>query len=178
MNQFEDNLWGSVVDQHGDDLARADAAIATRARRTRARPRVLAGSTLGLAGVGAALVLALGAAGSSPAPAYAITTNSDGSVLVKLTGIEAVPAAERELAAMGIHEWFDPAIGNGATPVGPVSCTPAPGESVSGPTVKVLLGTDGTGTVPSGQTGAGPWHLVSCSVHNGTFPGTGNTGAG
>ena len=38
---------------------------------TRARPRVLAGSTLGLAGVGAALVLAL--SGSAAAPAFAIT---------------------------------------------------------------------------------------------------------
>jgi hypothetical protein len=45
------------------DLAREERAgsqVATRARRARLRPRVLAGSTLGLVGVGAALVLALG----------------------------------------------------------------------------------------------------------------------
>ena len=42
------------------DLAReerATAAVATRTRQARLRPRVLAGSTLGLVGVGAAFVL-------------------------------------------------------------------------------------------------------------------------
>jgi hypothetical protein len=59
---------------------RAAGAAATRARRT--RPRLLAGSTLGLAGVGAALVLALGGTAAT-SPAYAITQKGDGSVFIK-----------------------------------------------------------------------------------------------
>ena len=164
---------------------RADAEFATRAggARSRRRPRILAGGTLGLAGVGAALVLALSAGGATAPPAFAVTKSADGSVLVKLGNVLEVPAAERELAAMGANEWFDPTIARGAAATSdPVNCTSAPGASgASGPPVKVLLGTDGTGTVPSGDTGAGSWHLVGCSVHSGTFPGpgnAGNTGAG
>jgi hypothetical protein len=83
MSQFEDNLWGSVVDRHGDELARADRPEPGRAGGGGVRrPRILAGSTLGLAGVGAALLLAL--SGSAASPAFAITKKSDGSVLVKL----------------------------------------------------------------------------------------------
>ena len=89
------------------DLAReeqANAPVATRARRARLRPRVLAGSTLGLAGVGAALLLALG--GSTAPPAFAITTSSDGSVLVKLnySTNQNLPQVNQKLAAMGTHE--------------------------------------------------------------------------
>ena len=69
------------------DLAReqraARPASAGRPRRKRLRPRILAGSTLGLAGVAAALVLALGGTAAT-APAFAITRASDGSVLVHL----------------------------------------------------------------------------------------------
>ena len=193
MSRFEDNLWGSVIDRHGEDLAAAGVAVRTRARRN--RPRLAVGGTLGLAGVGAALVLALGAGGAAAPPAFAITKHSDGSVLVTLTNVEAVPAAERQLAEMGIHAWFEPAIGPGAAPVnGPVTCTPAPSptsatgrglanatpsdakSATGGPPVKVLLGADGTSTVPSGEPGAGPWHLGACYLYTGTFPGTGNTG--
>ena len=193
MSQFEDNLWGSVVDRHGEDLAGVDAVVKTRARRSRSR--LWAGGTLGLAGVGAALVLTLGAGGAAAPPAFAITTSADGSVLVKLTTVEAVPAAERQLAAMGTNEWFENGIARGTAPVsGPINCTPAPSptsatgrgsakatlsgstSATGGPPVKLLLGKDGTSTLPSGQTGAGSWHLVTCHLYSGTFPGTGNTG--
>jgi hypothetical protein len=190
MNRFEDNLWESVLDQHGDDLAGADAPRTSRRTQGPPRRRMLAGGTLGLAAVGTGLLLALG--GSTVPPAFAITTNSDGSVLIHLTNVEAIPAAEQKLASMGIDEWFEDSIAPGAAPVsGPVNCTiptaaeaqqlrDATHQSSSGltttPAVKLLLGTDGTSTVPAGQTGAGPWHLVDCYLYAGAFPGTGNTG--
>ena len=115
------------------------------------RPRVLAGSTLGLAGVGAALVLALGAASSTPA--YAVTTNSDGSVLVTINQNSALPQANAKLTAMGIHEQVTIYIAPGpAAASGPVTCTPAPGANVSGPPLKVLVGKDGTEVIGSGQS--------------------------
>src|SRR5215469_15164209 len=87
------------------DLAREErAARPSGAGRGRLRRRILAGSTLGLAGVGAALVLALG--GSTAPPAFAITKSADGSVLLKLNYAtdQNLPEINAKLAAMGLHE--------------------------------------------------------------------------
>ena len=164
---------------------RADAVPATRARRTRPRPRVLAGSTLGLAGIGAVLVLALG--GSAAAPAFAVTKQDDGSVLVNLNynTDQNLPQVQRKLADMGIHEQLTIHMARGAATIsGPVICTPAPG--VSGPTVKVLVGSDGTEVIApghsAGNTAEGSFHLDHCVVSSDTGSGntgsSGNTGAG
>ena len=72
MSKFEDHLWREVVRQHGHDLEPAPPSPPrVKPPLRRARPRVLAGTTLGLAAVGAALALVLGAASSSPA--FAVT---------------------------------------------------------------------------------------------------------
>ena len=150
---------------------------------TRARPRVLAGSTLGLAGVGAALVLAL--SGSAAPPAFAITKEGDGSVLVQLNyqQNENLPQVNRKLTEMGTHEQITIYMATGAAAVsGPVTCTPGPGASLPRPPVKVLVGTDGTEVIAPGQsagnTGEGSFHLARCTVapDSDTGPGTGNTG--
>jgi len=163
------------------DLAReerADAVPAPRARRTRARPRILAGGTLGLVGVGAALVLALGGTAATT-PAFAITKSNDGSVLVHLnyTTDQNLPQVDQKLASMGIHENVGIRMAPGAATIsGPVTCTPSPG--VSGPTVKVLVGANGTEVIAAGQsagnTAEGSFHLVSCVTSSNT--GSGNTG--
>ena len=176
MTKFTDHLWRDLAREHGATLALADRPAPGRAALLR-RPRVLAGSTLGLAGVGAALVLALGAASSTPA--YAVTTNSDGSVLVTINQNSALPQANAKLTALGIHEQITIYMASGAAAVsGPVTCTPAPGVSnLPGPPVKVLLGTNGTEVIESGNTGAGTWHLGTCLL-TGDTGNTGNTGAG
>ena len=71
------------------------------ARRRRARPRILAGTTLALAGLAAALTLVFTAA-SSP-PAFAVTRNHDGTVSVKIMRLSGLPEANARLAAMQIH---------------------------------------------------------------------------
>jgi hypothetical protein len=179
MSKFTDHLWRDLVREHGPTLAQADRPEPGRARRP--RPRVLAGSTLGLAGVGAALVLALG--GSAAPPAFAITTNGDGSVLVNIKRLESLPAANHKLTAMGIHEQVTIYMATGAAAVsGPVTCTPGPGAGLPSPPVKVLVGTDGTEVIGAGQsggnTGEGTFHLDHCTVapNSDTGPGTGNTG--
>jgi hypothetical protein len=160
----------------------ADAAVATRARRTRPRRRVLAGSTLGLAGIGAALVLAL-SGGAATSPAYAITTNGDGSVLVKLNynANQNLPEVNHRLTTMGTNEQITIYMAPGAATVtGPVTCAPGPG--VSGPTVKVLVGTNGTEVIAPGQsagnTAEGTFHLDRCTTDNPGLGNAGNTGAG
>jgi hypothetical protein len=177
MSKFADQLWRDLVQEHGATLAHADRPEPGRAPLLR-RPSVLAGSTLGLAGVGAAIALALGAAST---PAYAVTTNGDGSVLVTINQTSALPQANAKLTAMGIHEQITIDMTSGAAAVsGPVTCTPAPGASnLPGRPVKVLVGTNGTEVIGSGNTGAGTWHLAACHLTGDTGSGnTGNTGAG
>jgi len=179
MTRYTDNLWGDLVREHGATLAHADRPEPGRAALLR-HPRVLAGSTLALAGVGTALTLGLTAATSTPA--FAITKSADGSVLVQISQATSLPQANAKLTAMGIHEQVTIYMrsGAGAAP-GPVTCTPAPG--VSGPALKVLVGKDGTEVIKPGttgdNTGAGTWSLAKCTTTGDTGSGnTGNTGAG
>jgi hypothetical protein len=81
-----DALFAQIVAEPGDPrLVQAPPEPSSRllARKVRlwtgARWRVLAGSTLGLAGAVVAIVLALSV--SEAPPAFAITHNADGSVL-------------------------------------------------------------------------------------------------
>ncbi len=66
----------------------------------RARPRVLAGTTAGLVGIGTAVALMLSAAGSSPA--FAVTRNHDGTVTVALRTFSAIRDANAKLAGAGL----------------------------------------------------------------------------
>jgi hypothetical protein len=132
-------------------------------------------------GVGVALVVALGT--SATPPAFAITKQGDGSVLVKLNYAQGLQGANRKLTEMGTHEQVTIYMAPGAAPVsGPVNCTPGPGAGVPNPPVKVLVGTDGTEVIGSGQragnTAEGSFHLDHCTVapDSDTGPGTGNTG--
>src|SRR5215475_14833152 len=182
MAKFTENLWNDLAQEHGAALAQATRPGPGLARR----PRVIAGSTLALAAAGTALGLGLTSTGGPSrsatggmrviTDAYTITQNSNGSVLVTINQTEALPQANQKLTAMGIHEQITIDMASGPAPVsGPVPCTPAPG--VSGPPVKVLVGTNGTEVINSGNTGAGTWHLASCHLTGDTGPNNvGNTG--
>ncbi len=62
---------------------------------------MLAGTTLGLAGIGTVIALILGAASSSPA--FAVTRNQDGSVSVAIKSIGAIAGANQTLKRMGLR---------------------------------------------------------------------------
>ncbi|HEY1713791.1 MAG TPA: hypothetical protein VGG07_12865 [Solirubrobacteraceae bacterium] len=175
MTKFTDHLWRDLVQEHGPTLAQADRPAAGRGRLR--RPRVLAGSTLGLAGVGAALVLALGGTAATT-PAFAVTTSNDGSVLVNLNyhANQNLPQVNHKLIAMGTNEQITIYMSTGAaTTQGPVTC--APGSGVRGPAVRVLVGKDGTEVIAPGESGdntaEGTFHLDHCTTSN---PGSGNAG--
>jgi hypothetical protein len=180
MTKFTDHLWRDLAREHGPALAHAGRPGPGWARR----PRVLAGSTLALAGAGAALTLGLTSmAGTSAAAAVTVTKTSNGSILVTLKhpGSKAISQADQKLAAMGFDEGIAIYMGSGPAAVsGPVTCAPEPGIP-NQPTVKVLVGTNGTevinpGTTP-GNTGVGTWHLNHCNLASDSG-GTGNTGTG
>ncbi|HWF55629.1 MAG TPA: hypothetical protein VG223_13405 [Solirubrobacteraceae bacterium] len=177
------------LERFGDDLNRAaerelptsSGSVFARVRQPR---RLFAGGTLGLAGVTAALVVALG--GSTAAPAFAITHEGNGSVLVHLNygGNQNLPQVNARLIAMGTNEQITIYMATGAASVsGPVTCTAGPGAGQPNPPVKVLVGSNGTEVIAPGESGGntaeGSFHLDHCTVAptSDTGPGTGNTGA-
>jgi len=97
MSKFEDHLWQEFVREHGHDLAQ----MCRSAARPTLRPRVVAASGLGLAGVGVALALVLGAA--TAAPAFAVTRNHDGTVTVEILRSAGVAGANAELRQLGVR---------------------------------------------------------------------------
>jgi hypothetical protein len=187
MSKYTDRLWGDLVREHGPTLAQADRLQPDRAAGAGffRRPRILASGSLGLAGIGAALVLILSAGGAAAPPAFAITKKSDGSVLVKLNYAQNLnlPQLNRQLTRMGTHEQVTIYMASGpATVSGAVTCTPGPGAGAPNPPVKVLVGKNGTEVIAPGESGGntaeGTFHLDHCTVApaSDTGPGTGNTG--
>jgi hypothetical protein len=142
-----EELFARIVAEPGDPrLAESPPRFEGRLRR-----RVLAGSTLGLAGAVAVFVLALG--GSAAPPAFAITRSGGGAVLVRISQLESLPDANRRLTAMGLHEQVTLYMAAGPARVrGPVTCTPKPGTRPSGPPLKVLVVAEGA------------YHLDSCLI--------------
>ena len=99
MSEFEDNLWLSVVREHGDELARTGRMV--HKHRKAPRPQLLAGTTLGLAAIATTAALLLGASTSSPA--FAVTRNPNGTVTVDLMKPSGIAGANERLAAMGVR---------------------------------------------------------------------------
>jgi uncharacterized membrane protein YgcG len=99
MTKFEDRLWREIVRRHGADLAQMTRPKTKHARR--ARPRLLAGTSVALAASVAAVAVLLGAA-SSP-PAFAVSRNADGTYTVSLQKLAAIHGANARLAALGIR---------------------------------------------------------------------------
>lgn len=176
-----DALFAQIVAEPGDPrLVQASPERSSRlaARKvrpwTRARSRLVAGSTLGLAGICAAFVLAV--SGSAVPAAFAITRNGDGWVLLKINQLKSLPDANRRLTAMGIREQVTLYMAPGVAAVkGPVDCTPRPGARLSGPPLKVFVGTESIGPGrTAGVVGVSAYHLDHCVITG--VSGPGNTG--
>ena len=102
MSKFKERLWRDLMREHRSELAQIDRPAAGRARY--ARPRLLAGTTVGFAVIATAIVLFLSAA-STPA-AFAVSGNSDGTVSVMLRRIAGIKGANERLQALGIRAKF------------------------------------------------------------------------
>jgi hypothetical protein len=189
LERLGDALRASIaIDQARDEQAarstpdgRGRHAGGARIGWSGLHPRALAGGTLGLAGVGAALVLALSAGGATAPPAFAVTKDNDGSVLVQLDRTEDLGQANQKLTKMGIHEQITLYLGPGPAAVGvPVRCTPGPGAGPPNPAVQVVVGTNGSNSSQSpGDTGEDTSDLT-CIVgpHSYTGPYQGTASAG
>lgn len=172
------------IDELGDRLERYAAADLRSEQRPLGavtmwargrRPRLLAGSSLGLAGIGAGVVLALsGTAATSPA--FAITRHHDGSVLVQLSRQEDIAQANQKLTAMGINEQITLYMNPSPTAAAaPEDCIPGPGAGAPDPPIRVVVTTnnaDNTGTTGAVVCVVGP------HTYSGPYPGaSGGTGS-
>jgi hypothetical protein len=119
MTTFEDTLWDRLAREHAADTV----ALEPLRGRSR-RPLAISAGAAGIAAAAAAGVLLFGASASTP-PAYALTTNPDGSVTVSINDIEtAIPALNAEFQKDGIDETVipveadctNPGIGSSPTP--------------------------------------------------------------
>jgi hypothetical protein len=72
------------------------------------RPRVLAGASAGIAALSATLALIF--AGASSPPAFAVTTNPDGTTTVTLNALSAAGALNAKLAAADVHVRVAPVV--------------------------------------------------------------------
>ena len=100
MSEFEDHLWREFVRAHGDVLAQMSMPTRKPIRRG---PRLVAGASLGLAGVGAALGVALVLGGGTASPAFAVTKNHDGTVRVEVFRSAGIAGANAKLAALHVR---------------------------------------------------------------------------
>ncbi len=177
------------LDELGDRLERSAAADLRSEQRTpgavmawarQRRSRLLASSSLGLAGIGAAVVIVLGGTAATP-PAFAITRHDDGSVLVQLSAQEDIAQANQKLATMGINEqitlYSNP---NPTAASGRENCAPGPGAGVPNPPIKVVVNTDNadnTGTTGAVACVVGPHTYSGPYPGNSGDPGSGNSGS-
>ena len=186
MTKFTDNLWRDLAQEHGATLTQAARPEAGRIRRPSSG--VIAGGTLAVAAVGAAVTLGLTSTGSTTVggtrivtDAFTITQSSSGSVLVQINEKESIVAANKKLNAILKEQVVVRTASGPASVKGAVTCTPGVPDT-QGPSVKVLLGADGTQVIApgttAGNTGVGTWHLTACSVYPTADLGTGGTGVG
>jgi hypothetical protein len=128
MSKFQDRLWRELVQEHGARLAEMTRPAINHRRRP--RPRLLASTTVGLAGVGTAVALIVSAAGSSPA--FAVTRNNDGTVTVWIRRVDGIAGANARLAALGVRARAV-AVAAGCKP--PAGVALRPGRLIAAPKV-------------------------------------------
>jgi hypothetical protein len=99
VSRFEDRLWDELVAQHGALLLEAPPRVHVPVPAARRRAPIVA-LGLALAAGLAAIVIALGSGGNTPA--YAVVRNQDGTVTVTIRELVGVEGASRKLESLGV----------------------------------------------------------------------------
>ena len=123
MSTFEDHLWSQLVSDHGEQMRQAKKETAILAaslressgrrrwrasgRRSSRRQLVLAASTLGVACLASAIIVAHSATKNPSAPptspaAFAVANNHDGTLTLTLHKRSALPALNASLVSYGL----------------------------------------------------------------------------
>jgi hypothetical protein len=156
MTKFADQLYADLMREHGSTLAHTRPPAASR-RHIASRPALLAAGAGGLAV--AATVGALVAGGGSPA--YALTTNPDGTVTLAVYQVPGIAQANARL-----HQLGDNVV---VVPVEPgcpsIDSLPAPNVLPSGHvSVGGSASTDGSVTVNAQGIPAGDIMVVATEI--------------
>jgi len=101
--RFEDRLWAELVEHHGALFAEAPAvpvrAPAARRRTVRRVPALVAAAATTLAIV---LALVIGLGSNRGASAFAVVTNTDGTVTITISELVGVTPADQRLEELGL----------------------------------------------------------------------------
>ena len=112
MSAFEDRLWTYLAVEHRAEEVtskRATAAVRPRIMRARRPPLAITAGALGVIAAAAVAVVLLISATASTQPAYALTKNPDGSIIVTINDLQtAIPQLNARFAAMGVDETVVP----------------------------------------------------------------------
>ena len=139
-------LWLEVAREQRAELVSARGPAVKR--RQRVWRRLLAGTTLGLAGAGTTLALILSAT-TSP-PAFAVTRTPDGAVIVMVNEIAGISGANAQLAALGVRARAVPVLAGcrATVPAGDLV-----GRQWSAGPASVLMSVEiNPSTIPAGET--------------------------
>jgi hypothetical protein len=131
---------------HGRDVEQAGRL---RARHSRLRPRVLAGGSLSLVGIGATVALVLGAASTSPA--FAVTRHHDGTVTVWVKRSGGIAGANARLHQLGIRAMV--------LPQAPASCTDLPITQQETPVPQGFVAAPANAIPPRGSFHGAHWTI-------------------
>jgi hypothetical protein len=152
MTNFEDQLFGQLMAEHGHRLSAVE-----RPAPARRRPRRLVWLTTGAAGAVAAVTAAVMALGSAPAMAAYSVTQHDGTTSVSVDNASGVAGANAALAGMHARVVVVP-VRPGCPPIGSL---PRP-QPFPHPAVQVASGVNKQGhrvvsvkikgSIPAGDT--------------------------
>jgi hypothetical protein len=110
MTKFADQLYDDLMRQHGPTLAAARPATVSRRRSTSRRALLVAATVAGLVA-------------SSGSPAYALTTNSDGTITLAVYQASGIAQANAKLHQLGDDVVVVP-IRPGCPPLRPPAVSP------------------------------------------------------
>jgi hypothetical protein len=138
------DLWKDAIARAAEPRRQAHLDLRERSwLRPRRRRIVALGVALGISGLAAVVVVALGAI--SAGPAYAVTTNPDGTITITLSQFSALPALNQELVQEGL----------------PLRAVPATADCPFNPSQGLPTGPRGPGLAPTDTITIGTSEIAS-----------------
>jgi hypothetical protein len=136
MSKFTDRLWQELLRDHRTQLEQISRPAAA-GRRLALPRRLIAGTSVGLAGAGTAIALAIGAANSTPA--FAVTKHRDGTISVTINKLSGVAGANQRLQQLRVRAVAVPVVAGceGAPPPMVHAIMLARAAAVNGGTVRI-----------------------------------------
>lgn len=132
------DLWPDALDRAASSRPHAGRRVRGLWTRSPRQWAFVLGAGLAVAGLAAAVMIAFGTFSASPA--YAVTTNPDGTITITLRQFSALPALNRELARDDLPLKAVPATPN--CPFNPNQGLPSqPRGSGLAPTTSITIGT-------------------------------------